>query len=117
MLAKLKKELEILRNKVRFIKDVIEDRIIIKRVKRKVICQKLKEMKYLTMSELNEIQKEQKRVTVVKPEDEGSDVEVEKKEEEMEDEDGDGISPKEYDYLLSMPLWALSEEKVEELNR
>lgn len=27
------------------------------------------------------------------------------------------VSPKEYDYLLTMPLWALSEEKIEELNR
>jgi DNA topoisomerase-2 len=26
------------------------------------------------------------------------------------------ISPKEYDYLLTMPLWSLSDEKVEELN-
>ena len=25
------------------------------------------------------------------------------------------VSPKEYDYLLSMPLWSLSKEKIEEL--
>lgn len=25
------------------------------------------------------------------------------------------VAPKEYDYLLSMPLWSLSEEKIEEL--
>jgi len=42
MLAKLKKELEILRNKARFIKAVIDDEIVIKRVKRIVIAGTLK---------------------------------------------------------------------------
>ena len=65
MLAKLKKELEILRNKVRFIKAVIEDEITIKRVKKIAIARTLKQQNYLTMSELNEIQQDQRRATVV----------------------------------------------------
>ena len=32
----------------------------------------------------------------------------------MEIDEG-GIAPREYDYLLSMPLWSLSEEKVLEI--
>ena len=28
------------------------------------------------------------------------------------DIDEGGVAPREYDYLLSMPLWSLSEEKV-----
>lgn len=31
-------------------------------------------------------------------------------------DDGE-VAPSEYDYLLSMPLWSLSEEKIEELIR
>ena len=30
-------------------------------------------------------------------------------------EDQGQVKPSEYDYLLTMPLWSLSEEKVEEL--
>ena len=26
-----------------------------------------------------------------------------------------GVSPKEFDYLLTMPLWSLSDEKINEL--
>jgi len=26
------------------------------------------------------------------------------------------VHPREYDYLLTMPLWSLSEEKLDELN-
>jgi DNA topoisomerase-2 len=59
MLAKLKKEYETLRNKVRFIKEVINDTINIKRVKRIVIAKELKKRNYLTQSELNEIQKDE----------------------------------------------------------
>lgn len=32
----------------------------------------------------------------------------------MEVDNGE-VAPKEYDYLLSMPLWSLSKEKIEEL--
>ena len=31
----------------------------------------------------------------------------------MEVDNGE-VAPKEYDYLLSMPLWSLSKEKIEE---
>ena len=53
MLAKLKKDHEILVNKVRFIKAVIEETIKIKRVKRKEIVKQLVEQKFLTMTQLN----------------------------------------------------------------
>ena len=55
-------------------------------------------MKYATFSELNEILKEEKQ-------------EIEEEEEEV---DAD-LAPKEYDYLLSMTLWSLSQEKVDAL--
>ena len=117
MLAKLKKEYEILRNKARFIKAVIEDEIIIKRVKKQIIAKNLKIQKYATMSELNEIQQEQRRPTLVvdedKPEEDGQEGEA-----QAEDEVAEGETPpREYDYLLTMPLWSLSEEKIAELNR
>lgn len=64
------------------------------------------------MSDLNQIQKEEKRATVIV----NDDGEMQQEEEKEELRVGE-ISPKEYDYLLTMPLWSLSEEKVEELTR
>ena len=49
-LAKLTKEHEMLRNKVRFIKAVIDHQINILRIKRKVIANTLKRENYTTMS-------------------------------------------------------------------
>jgi len=114
LLAKLKKEFEVLRNKARFIKAVIEEEIQIKRVKRQIIANTLKAQKYATMSELNEIHAERRRTTVVVNED-NQDEDQEGREEPEEAVPAGATPPKEYDYLLTMPLWALSEEKIEEL--
>jgi DNA topoisomerase-2 len=38
----------------------------------------------------------------------------EEQEEEVKEEE---IPAKDYDYLLSMPLWSLTEEKIDELER
>ena len=82
MLAKLKKELEILRNKCRFIKAIIEEEVIIKRKKKLDIAKDLKYQKYATMTELNQIQNDEKKATVVEDNADG-DEEEEKKEEEI----------------------------------
>ena len=79
-----------------------------------MIAQTLKDQNYLTQSELNQIQSDEKArdvPVVVQEDDNGSD------QGELEEVADGEINPKEYDYLLSMPLWSLSEEKVEELNR
>ena len=55
MLAKLKKEYEMLRNKCRFIKAIIEEEVIIKRKKKAEIAKDLKRQNYATMSDLNKI--------------------------------------------------------------
>lgn len=116
LLAKLKKEYEILRNKARFIKAVIEEEIQIKRVKKKEIARSLKAAGFATMSELNEIQREERRATVVQNDDKSDDEEVAGAEAEDEVAEGE-TPPREYDYLLTMPLWSLSEEKVAELSK
>lgn len=79
-----------------------------------MIVQTLKDQGYLTQSELNQIQSDEKpKDPVVVQDDENEEAEQGEQEEVADGE----INPKEYDYLLSMPLWSLSEEKVQELNR
>ena len=71
MLAKLKKEYEMLRNKSRFIKAIIEEEVIIKRKKKVEIAKDLKRQNYATMSDLNQIQQDEKKATVVEEEKDG----------------------------------------------
>jgi hypothetical protein len=56
---------------VRFIKGVVAGNIKISGVKRKVIVRTLKSMGFATMSELNQIQNDEQRTTVVQNEGEG----------------------------------------------
>lgn len=58
--------------------------------------------------------KEEKKATVINQDDDAN----ESRQSEIEKEDvvpPGGVSPKEFDYLLTMPLWSLSDEKVNEL--
>lgn len=109
------KEYETLRNKAKFIKAVIDQTFVIKKVKKLEIARQLKAQKYNTQSELNAILKEDKKSVIIQSKDD-------------QDQDGDqsdgeaeevvppgGVSPKEFDYLLTMPLWSLSDEKINEL--
>ena len=120
MLAKLLKEFETISNKVRFILCMISEEIKISRVKRGDVVKRLKEMGFKTHSQLNEILPEKKKATL---KNEGSTAEAgENNEELVANEASDealagGIPMKEYDYLLSMPMMNLTEERVAELQR
>lgn len=65
MLSKLNKEYETLANKARFIKAVIEEEVLIKRVKKKDIAKQLKTQNYTTQSDINKLLKEKERVIVI----------------------------------------------------
>lgn len=66
------------------------------------------------MSDLNEIQSDDTKAKGPIVQNQDSDVEAA----EVEEVVPEGmVNPKEYDYLLTMPLWSLSDEKIEELNR
>ena len=104
LLAKLRKELETLKNKARFIAAVIADSVQIKKVPKKEIVRQLQAQKFMTRSQLEEILKEE-RTEEADPENENESAE---EEEVMQGE----VSPKEFDYLLALSLWSLSQEKV-----
>ena len=65
LLAKLKKEVETISNKARFILGFINEEIKVSRVKKREVVKTLKAMGFKTHSELNEILPEKRRVTVV----------------------------------------------------
>lgn len=118
-LRKLNKELEVLKNKVRFIQEVIDDKIIIKKKPKKVLLKMLDDEGYKRFSKisemLNEINPFKGKLTKAKGEGgpgeagEGGEVDV-----DDSDHDED-LKSSDFDYLLSMSLWSLTEERILEL--
>jgi DNA topoisomerase II len=103
MISNLEEALRRLSNKVRFILMVVNNQLkIIKRKQQELIAQ-LEELKF---------DKLPKKTKQVRSKNAVIGAEAEDRAEEMADE----ISVS-YDYLLSMPLWSLTFEKVEELQR
>jgi len=92
-LAKLLKELRVLENKVRFITAIISKDLDVMGVPKSEISQELARRGFATSSELAAVLQ-------------GSDS-------PMKDEE---VAAKEYDYLMSMPIWTLTKERVDELS-
>ena len=133
MISLLKKEVATLSNKARFIKMVIEDELVIKKKKRAVLVNELYELKFDTQTMLNEkkqktkeeLHKELELQNSVNNVDDDNSINVNEgnnnseNEEEQKNNKKNDIKPKvpikEYDYLLSMNLWSLTQEKIEEL--
>ena len=129
MISVLKKEVATLSNKARFIKMVLEDELIIKRKKRAVLVNELYDLKFDTQTMLNEKKqktKEEKNreLELANSEEKGEGNSINQNEgnnsdEEQEKSNKDTIKPKvpikEYDYLLNMNFWSLTQEKIEEL--
>ena len=133
MISLLKKEVATLSNKARFIKMVIEDEIVIKRKKRAVLVNELYELKFDTQTMLNEKKQKTKEElhreielqnnTNIEDENsinvnEGNSISDNDENSEHKNKKNE-IKPKvpikEYDYLLNMNLWSLTQEKIEEL--
>lgn len=102
---KFKEEKSKLENKVRFILDVIAQKIIIRNRKRAEIINELKERKFTQFYD----KKDQKKTKKVEDE------------EDSEDEESSKATASEkksgYEYLLGMPLWSLTMERVNQLKK
>lgn len=101
MIDELAHEWTKLDNKARFILAVVKGEIIINKRKRADLIQELKKKNFTPIYK-------KKTLTESKPEDE--DEESEQDEKKSKKKAGEKDSG--YDYLLSMPLWSLTEERV-----
>ncbi|EFC50179.1 DNA topoisomerase II [Naegleria gruberi] len=104
MLEKMKKELEILSNKVRFIMEVINETIQVKKRKKADLLKELKTKKYSSFPK-------EKKIAAA------GDIQNEEEEEEEDEEKDVADLTDGYNYLLSMPLWSLTVEKVKKLEK
>eukprot|EP00746_Dinoflagellata_sp_MGD_P162675 gnl/MRDRNA2_/MRDRNA2_90336_c0_seq1.p1 gnl/MRDRNA2_/MRDRNA2_90336_c0~~gnl/MRDRNA2_/MRDRNA2_90336_c0_seq1.p1 ORF type:complete len:1412 (-),score=403.96 gnl/MRDRNA2_/MRDRNA2_90336_c0_seq1:195-4430(-) len=105
LIKKLGREKEILSNKARFILMVVKGELELRKRKKADLLKELKDRKFTPWSEL---------------EDTSSGVPTDKKKDEDEEEaaaDEGAPEKSDYDYLLGMPLWNLTQEKVDELKK
>jgi len=93
LIGKLNNELDVFKYKMKFIKYVLEGKIVVFKQKKTVIIDKLIELKF------------PKLVTKL------SSVAVEESDEDSSNND----TSKSYEYITSMPLFSLTEEKIDEL--
>ncbi|EUD66467.1 DNA topoisomerase 2 [Plasmodium inui San Antonio 1] len=106
LISKLEKEKKIISNKSKFILAIVNNELIINKKKKKVLVEELYRKGYDPYKDINKIKKEeifeQELLEAVENPEDNEEIIA-------------GISVKDYDYLLSMPIFSLTLEKVEEL--
>ncbi|KAI8920016.1 DNA topoisomerase [Powellomyces hirtus] len=95
LLDELNHELTKINNKVRFVTEIIEGELVVQKKRKAVLLQELKQRKYTPFYN--------KKAPIPEEEDEN------------EDSATDNAQAGGYDYLLTMPIWNLTMEKVEQL--
>jgi len=103
-LSELQKELEKLSNQARFVQMIIDGSLIISKKKKSVLVTELKENNFKPIAKVVEAKKL------------GEDEPVVEEGEEADSRETEVLSSS-YDYLLGMPMWSLTQERVERLRR
>ncbi|KAF5021893.1 hypothetical protein F66182_6041 [Fusarium sp. NRRL 66182] len=89
-----------LQNQARFIREIIDGKLVVAKKKKQVLVNELRESKY-------EAFRKGKNGEKSRPTDDDVDA---------SDDEDDGGGSRDYDYLLSMPIWALTQERLDKLN-
>ncbi|KAJ2525125.1 DNA topoisomerase 2 [Coemansia sp. RSA 2049] len=105
MAEKLGRDLQMADNRVRFVLEIIQKKLVVSNRKRKDLVKELKDRNYTP------IPKKAQTVVAGDPESEKA-AEAEAEAEEQGQDVGS-----DFDYLLSMPIWNLTMEKVEKLTK
>lgn len=105
---KYKAECKDLENKARFIKEVCDDTLVIKRKSKDVLNKMLRDAGYdpnpIKAFQMSRLSVDKKR-----------ELEEKEAEEAAKKKDSDGESKSDYSYLLSMPMWSLTKERIDKL--
>ncbi|PVU94194.1 hypothetical protein BB561_002739 [Smittium simulii] len=114
--AQLTEEWEKLSNKARFVLEIIQKKLIVQNRKKKDIVLDLVQRGYKKIAKNKAGNKKKKGVGNMEgySEDENS---SSAEQSEDEQDTSDGVNASDFDYLLSMPIWNLTYEKFEKLNK
>ncbi|QSS48677.1 DNA topoisomerase II [Histoplasma capsulatum var. duboisii H88] len=103
-LSQMQKDLEKMTNQARFVQMIIDGKFVISKKPKAQLVRELKEKGFKPFAKVSDAAAKGENAPVV---------------EEDEDDDGEDteIAANSYDYLLGMPLWSLTKERVEKLRR
>ena len=105
LLNEMRKELEKLTNQARFIKMIIDGKLVVSKKKKPVLVTELQKLGFTRFPKVVDAKKEGEFEPVVAEDNE-------------ENDDADtAAAASDYDYLLGMAIWSLTQERVEKLNR
>ncbi|KAK5699278.1 DNA topoisomerase 2 [Elasticomyces elasticus] len=106
LLAEMERELQRLTNQARFIKMIIEGKLVVSKKKKGVLVAELQKLGFTRFPKVADAKKEGEFEAVV---------------DEVEGEEGEDAQTaaggNDYDYLLGMAIWSLTQERVEKLLR
>ncbi|KUJ17005.1 putative DNA topoisomerase 2 [Mollisia scopiformis] len=100
-LAKLNTEFRKLKNQARFVMEIIENKLVVSKKKKPVLVAELRKRDYEAFPKIKDAQHAGETDDVVENEDEAS-----------VDEDS---GARDFDYLLGLPIWSLTQERVDKL--
>ena len=105
MLNDMNRELEKLNNQARFIQMIIDNKLVVSKKKKSVLVNELQKLGFTRFPKIVDAKKEGEFEPIVEEEhDESDDVET-------------AAGASDYDYLLGMAIWSLTQERVEKLTR
>ena len=105
LLNEMRSELERLTNQARFVKMIIDNKLIVSKKKKAVLVAELQKLGFTRFPKVVDAKKQGEFEPVVEEENDESD----------DAETAAGAS--DYDYLLGMAIWSLTQERVDKLNR
>lgn len=103
-LSEFQRELEKLSNQARFVQMIIDGSLVISKKKKHVLVNELKEKGFKPIAKIADAAKLGEDEPAIEDEDEVDNHETE-------------VLSSSYDYLLGMPMWSLTQERVEKLRR
>lgn len=105
MLSEMQRELEKLTNQARFIKMIIDGKLIVSKKKKSVLVTELQKLNFTPYPKVTDARKEGEFEAVVE------------EDHEADDDAVTAAGASDYDYLLGMAIWSLTQERVEKLLR
>ncbi|KAF3048543.1 DNA topoisomerase 2 [Didymella keratinophila] len=98
----LQKELTKMSNQARFIKMIIDGKLVVSKKKKAVLVQELKKLGFTPFPKVDDAKKNGEVEDAQEDDEESEDVDI-------------AVNANDYDYLLGMAIWSLTQERVEKL--
>ncbi|KAI9736758.1 MAG: DNA topoisomerase 2 [Cirrosporium novae-zelandiae] len=101
-LSELQKQLDKFSNQARFVQMIIDGKLVVSKKKKSVLIVELQKLGFKALPKIEDAIKEGEIVPIADKD-------------ETEEEEDEKIGADAYDYLLGMPIWSLTKERVEKL--